>query len=198
MSKISLGVLLLLVWLLLWGEVSVANVGGGVAVIALLYLIFPIRRPNLPRTYLHPVASVHLLGYVAVQVVWSSVLLAREIVTPRAHTRSRILTVPMRTSSQALLTVIADLTALTPGTMTVAVSSEPPCVTLHALLVKGSPDAVASLRRIEELTVRAFGTRDDYVALDEVVERDLPPVIDDRDPTHRDTHDVDPSQGGHP
>jgi multicomponent Na+:H+ antiporter subunit E len=186
MSKVTFGVLLLIGWLLLWGEASVANVVGGIAVITLLFILFPSRRRLLPLGLAHPVGIGRLAGYFVVQVVVSTVLLAREILVPHSHTRSCILTVPMRTPSQPLLTLIADLTALTPGTMTVAVSDEPPCITMHVLVVKGTADPVAALYDLEDHCVLAFGTREEYEHLRAIDLASLPPVTDVPDPTHQD------------
>lgn len=158
MSRAVLGLLLVVSWILLWGGLTVANVVSGTLVVLLLYLVFPSTRPAWPRTVIHPGAFVRLLGYFVVQLVVSTLLIAREVLTPRSSLQSRVIDVDMRTSSRSLLTLITSMVALTPGTMAVAVRSEPPLITVHALVL-GDPQQVAEqLWRLEELCVRAFGT----------------------------------------
>lgn len=160
MSRATLGVLLLGLWLLLWGSASPANVLSGVAAITLLYLVFPSARPVAPRTFLSPVGLARLLGYFVKQVVISNLLLAREIASPRSRLRAHILEVPMRTTSRPFLTLVANITALTPGTMAVSARAEPPTITVHALVLSDVDAVARALWQLEERCVRAFGTAD--------------------------------------
>lgn len=158
MSRITLGLLLLGMWLLLWGELSVGNVASGVLVIALLYLVFPSTRPLAPRTLLHPGAFARLVGYFLVQLVASNLLVAREVVSRRSRLRAHIVSVPMRTSSPGILTLVTNITALTPGVVATAVETSPPTITVHALVLRDVDEVNEDLWRVEELCVRAFGT----------------------------------------
>lgn len=158
MSRLVLGALLVGVWILLWGDARPGNVIAGIAVVALLYVVFPSTRPMAPSTILHPGATVLLLLYVARQLVVSNLLLAREIVSPRARLRTKVVEVPMRTSSGPFLTLITNITALTPGAMTVDASADPPVITLHTIELGTRETATQELHRLEELCVRAFGT----------------------------------------
>lgn len=166
MSRAVLGVMLVAMWALLWGGFTVANVFSGALVVVGLYLLFPSTRPIWPRTVLHPGAVARLVVYFVVQLVTSTVLIAREVLSRQSHLRSQILEIDMRTSSQGLLTLITSIVALTPGTMAVAVRSRPPLVTIHALVLGDPIEVAESIWELEELCVRAFGTPEAIAELD--------------------------------
>ena len=67
MSVLARVVLLMALWLLAWGEVSVTNLVSGAAVITVLLLAFPAGATTRVRMNLPAVAR--LAGYVSVQLV---------------------------------------------------------------------------------------------------------------------------------
>jgi multicomponent Na+:H+ antiporter subunit E len=162
----GLGVWLVAIWLLLWNDLSVANVVSGVAVaVAVLSL------SRLPKSYCvgsesgdRPRVSIpHLIyfgGYVLVKLVQANLVLAWEIVTPwRDRIHTGIVAVPLRTSSDLAMTVVANVITLTPGTVTVEAKGTPPVLYVHVLHLDDIERVKAELLHLEELSVRAFGSR---------------------------------------
>jgi len=168
MSRLVLGSLLLTMWLLLWGDLSVANITSGVLVVTVLFLVFPSRRPIIVQRAWHPLTVARLLGHVAVEMAVSNVVLARQIVRPRTQLESHLIEIEMAAKSESILTLIANITALTPGTMTVDASLDPPTIVLHAFVVHDVDSVVRETWHLEDLCVRAFGTDDDRSRLAEV------------------------------
>ncbi|MGA0815636.1 MAG: Na+/H+ antiporter subunit E, partial [Ilumatobacteraceae bacterium] len=78
---------LLLLWIALWGEVSVANVLSGVLVVAIVSWLFAHDRPR--RYVMRPVPALRLLLHVLVSLVGSSVRVVFAVLFP---TRERIAT----------------------------------------------------------------------------------------------------------
>ena len=162
----GLGVWLVAIWLLLWNDLSVANVLSGVAVaVAVLSL------SRLPKSYCvgsesgdRPRVSIpHLIyfgGYVLVKLVQANLVLAWEIVTPwRDRIHTGIVAVPLRTSSDLAMTVVANVITLTPGTVTIEAKGTPPVLYVHVLHLDDIERVKAELLHLEELSVRAFGSR---------------------------------------
>jgi multicomponent Na+:H+ antiporter subunit E len=162
----GLGVWLVAIWLLLWNDLSVANVVSGVAVaVAVLSL------SRLPKSYCvgsesgdRPRVSIpHLIyfgGYVLVKLVQANLVLAWEIVTPwRDRIHTGIVAVPLRTSSDLAMTVVANVITLTPGTVTIEAKGTPPVLYVHVLHLDDIERVKAELLHLEELSVRAFGSR---------------------------------------
>jgi multicomponent Na+:H+ antiporter subunit E len=154
------GVLLGL-WLLAWGEVSVANVVSGVVLIAVLLLAFPSARRSGPRVRVHPIALVRLAGYVLAQLTVSNVLVAREIMSRRSRVRTGVVGYRVHRPSDLTLTLMANIVALAPGTMPVDVTDDPPVLYVHFLLLSDVDAARRTMARLEQLIVAAIETRPD-------------------------------------
>jgi multicomponent Na+:H+ antiporter subunit E len=154
------GVLLGL-WLLAWGEVSVANVVSGVVLIAVLLAAFPSARRSGPRVRVHPIALVRLGGYVLAQLTVSNVLVAREIVSRRSRVRTGVVAYRVQQPSDLTLTLMANIVALAPGTMPVDVTDDPPVLYVHFLLLSDVDAARRTMARLEQLIVAAIETRPD-------------------------------------
>lgn len=165
MSRLTIGLFLLAIWLLMWGELSVANVIGGVAVVVGLFLVFPTDRPLLPTRRLHPVALAHLLGYFLVELVLANVSVTRSVLGRASSTNAAMVEVDLCSDDPGMITLISTMTALTPGSIIVEVHHSPPSVRVHAF-GHGDPTRVAvTIRRLEELCIRAVGDRVQRAAL---------------------------------
>lgn len=151
--------LLVAIWLLAWGEVSVANVVTGLVIAAGLLVLFPptvgVGSPG--SRPLRPIAFVRLLAYVLVQLVTANVVVAREILRRRAEIHSGVIAHPVPGASDRVLTVIANIIALSPGTMTVDVTHDPAVVHVHFLLLEDEAGAHRSIDRLAVLVTAAFG-----------------------------------------
>ena len=152
------GALLVAFWLLAWGEVSVANVASGLVVATILLVAFPPHRRS--GTGVSPLGVARLVLYVLVQLVPSNVLVAREIVCRRSRIRTGVLAYHLQDPSEEVLSLMAHVIALTPGTMTVEATREPAVLYVHFLLLDDLDLARTTVARLERLAVAALG-RDD-------------------------------------
>jgi multicomponent Na+:H+ antiporter subunit E len=167
-------VFLTTIWVLLWGSLSVANVLSGVAVALVLLAVSPLagsRSQNgAHRAPAGVVVGSRLLGWLRLlarivgQLIVSNAVIAREIVTPGSRIRTGIVACPLHTDSEHVVTFMANVLALTPGTMPVHVQVNPPVIYVHVLHL-AHPDATRrSIARLEALAVRAFGASPAEVA----------------------------------
>jgi multicomponent Na+:H+ antiporter subunit E len=149
--------LLIIFWMLAWGHVSVANAASGIVVAAGLLLAFPPHRRTVPGRSISPVGTARLVLYVLGQLVPSNVLVAREVLSRRSRIRTGVLAYPLEQRSDAVLSLMAHVIALTPGTMTVEATSDPPVLYVHFLLLDDLAEARRTLARLERLAVAALG-----------------------------------------
>jgi multicomponent Na+:H+ antiporter subunit E len=140
-------------WLLLWGDLSLANVLSGMVLIAGLLLVFPTGRPDVGSLPIRPIAVARFVVAVVVDLLHSNLVLARTVLGPRVHTVSGVIAVPMGDSSPAMLAFVAGLLALSPGTMAVAVAERPATIYVHVLHLR---DTERSRREIQALAARAI------------------------------------------
>jgi multicomponent Na+:H+ antiporter subunit E len=154
----SIAVVLLGLWLLAWGEVTLGNVASGLLLIVVLGLVFPgdARRPE--RVRVHPVALVRLAAYVAGQMAVSTLLVAREILSRESRVRIGVVGHRLQEPSDLTLTLMANILALSPGTMPVDVSSDPPVLHVHFLLLSDVEAARRTIARLEARVVAAVRT----------------------------------------
>ena len=160
----GVGLWLVVLWLLLWNDLSVGNViaGGLVAVVVLASAHLPrlngVGQSDGQRVRLAPLALLYFLGYVIVKLVQSNLVLAWEIITPRNNINTGIVAVPLRTESELAMLVVANVVTLTPGTVTIEVTGSPAVIYVNVLHLHDIEDVRRDLLRLEELSVRAFGS----------------------------------------
>lgn len=154
---------LTVLWVLLWGSLSLANVASGLlaAVVVLTIARLPrIRKvEHDQRAVINPIATIWLIVVVLYKLIEANLVLAWEIVTPRDKIHSGVIAVPMRTESETSMMIVANVITLTPGTVTVDVIGSPPVVYVHVLHLREIEQVRADLLHLEALTVRAFGSR---------------------------------------
>jgi multicomponent Na+:H+ antiporter subunit E len=158
---------LVLVWNLLWGTWSWANLLSGIAVALAVTLLVPLP-PVVGGARLRPGALLAFLGYFVVDLVSSAALVAWQTVRPRGIDRSAIIRVQLRTDSDLLLTILSESLTLVPGSMVIDLDRERRTISLHVLHVRDESDVERQRRSVlaqEERVVRAFGAPADIEAL---------------------------------
>jgi multicomponent Na+:H+ antiporter subunit E len=175
--QLPLLVWLVLVWNLLWGTWSWANLVSGVVVALAVTVLLPLP-PVVGGARLRPLALLRFLGHFLADLAGSGALVAWQTVRPRGIDRSAIITVQLRTDSDLLLTILTESLTLVPGSMVIDLDRERRILGLHILHVEGEDDVErqrAAVLAEEERVVRAFGSPDDIAALS------LPPREDAAD-----------------
>lgn len=116
--SIASAIWLMVVWVLLWGDLSVANLLAGAAIAVAVGLVF--RMPAVEFA-----GRVHLvsLGYLLIRFVADLVVASAQVValalTPGREPRSAVIGVQLRSHSELYLTLTAELTSLVPGSIVV-------------------------------------------------------------------------------
>jgi multicomponent Na+:H+ antiporter subunit E len=149
---------LMLVWVLLWGRLSAANVLGGLAIAMVITVLLPL--PAVPiEGRLHPLSLLRLVVVVAYQLVLSSVQVAWLAVKPGPPLLSAVLRVRLAIKSDLVLALAVNIMSLIPGSIVLEVDQERRLVYVHVIDV-GNEKAVARFYRqveqIERLLVAAF------------------------------------------
>lgn len=166
MNRLATGAWLLVIWLLLWGVLTAANVAAGAVVASVLLAAFPARR-GAPGVRMRPVHALRFLVWFSYKLVEANVVLAWEIVTPRNRIREGIVAVPVRGCSPGLVTIIANSISLTPGTVTIEVDPGGDRLFVHVLHLREVEKVRQDLLKFVALAIVAFGTPEAVVALQE-------------------------------
>ncbi len=149
---------LVLVWVLLWGNASVANIIGGLIVALLITLLLPL--PVVPvEGRVHPVSLLRLLFVVAYELVLSSLQVAWLAIKPGPPPRSAVLRARLAIKSDLVLALAVNIITLIPGSMVLEIDQERRLVYVHVIDV-GSEKAVArfyrQIEQMERLLVATF------------------------------------------
>ena len=160
MRPVGAVIALAVLWVLLWGTASPANVLSGLLVAVLLVLIVPgLRRPRgAPRVRLRPIAIARLVGYMLVTTVRSNVELARDVLSPASRRHTAVVGVPLPACSDELLTLISNLLAISPGTMPIEIRWDPVVLYIHVLRLTDVEDVRRQVLHLTDLAVNAFGS----------------------------------------
>ena len=156
---------LTLVWVALWGDVSWANVLGGLAVAVLVTLVFPLP-PVRMRIRVRPLWLLWLGVRFVGDVVVASLQVAWLTVTLRRDPRNAIIAVPLRTDSELVLTLVGEMTSLVPGSVVVEVRRTTRTLYLHVLDVRDEAGIERMRRRtldLERRVVLALGAETSQV-----------------------------------
>lgn len=136
---------LTLVWVLLWGTFSWANLLGGIVVALAVLLLFPLPAVSSDGG-LRPLGVLRVVLDVARDLAVSSVQVAWQSVRPGPPLRSSIVAVEVPDDSEMLMALLTEGLSLVPGSVVVEVSAAERTLWAHVL---GADDeaAVARFRR---------------------------------------------------
>ena len=150
---------LTLVWVALWGDLSAANVLGGLLVALVVCLVFP-----LPRLRMHlqvrPLRLGWLILHFLADVVVASAQVTWTTLQFRRHPRNAVIEVDLRTRSDFVLTIVAEMVSLVPGSLVVEARRSTHTLFLHVLDAQdqaGVDKMRSQVFSLERRIDRAFG-----------------------------------------
>ena len=166
LGRVVFAAWLVLVWVLLWGGLTLANVVGGVLVAGLLLLVVP--RPAVAdaapgdgdRPVIRPVAALSLAAWFSWKLVSANVTVAIAALRPPATSgiRTAIVAVALPGCPPGIVTLVANIITLTPGTLTMEVDAGSPVVYVHELTYTSRAAVRADVYEVERRVVAAFGS----------------------------------------
>lgn len=155
---------LILVWILLWGTFSAANVLSGLLVALVITLLLPL--PAVPvEGRVHPLSLLRLLVTVGYYLVLSSVQIAFLAMRPGPPPLSAVLRAHLAVKSDLVLALAVNIFNLIPGSIVLEIDQSRRMLYMHVIDV-GNERAVArfyaQVSQVERLLVRAFERENDW------------------------------------
>jgi len=182
LRQLPLLVALVVLWMLLWNQLTVLAFVSGLVVAIVVVRVFPLP-PVLLGGRFHVGWALLLLGRLAFDIGRASLQVSWQAVSPRGMRGAAIVAVPLRSRSDLLMTLTAVAVSLVPGSLVVEADRERSILYLHAIGIDSVGDVDAARRgvlAVETRMVRALGGRAD-------VERLSQPVVMDPGTTGRAT-----------
>lgn len=146
-------VVLVVLWVALWGEISGANILTGLLFSGALVLAFP--GPRYSRHSIRFLPAMSFFAYMLRSIVMSSWSVILSIVAPNEQRRhAEIIRVQLRSSSELVRAVTSNTISLTPGTVVVAVDPESSMVDIHVLGFSNTQEFHDSIYAHEERVMK--------------------------------------------
>ncbi|MBA2695043.1 MAG: Na+/H+ antiporter subunit E [Actinobacteria bacterium] len=134
------GLWLTVVWVLLWGNVSVANVVAGALLAVFILSVFPL--PSLAvGVTVRPVALTVLLVRFFADMTIASAQVAWLALRPGRTARGLVVDLHLRGRNELFQTITAEMVALVPGSIVIDLDSATGTLTLHVLDVRTRQEA---------------------------------------------------------
>lgn len=130
---------LTVVWVLLWGNLSVANVASGLAVSLVVETVFPLP-PIVFGGRIRPIGLLKLIWWWAADLVVASVQVVGQALRVGEHPRNAVIEVDLYSRSDLYLTLTAELVTLIPGSVVIEARRSTGTLFLHVLGVRGDAD----------------------------------------------------------
>ncbi|QIX25330.1 Na+/H+ antiporter subunit E [Nocardioides sp. JQ2195] len=150
---------LTLVWLMLWRDFSLGNALFGFIVAVIVCVVFPLPRLRM-NLHVRPIPLLWLVVKFLADVVVSSLQVAVATLRSTKNLRNAVIEVDLRSSSDFVLTVVAEMTCLIPGSLAVEARRSTHTLFFHAFDVKDVDGVEKFRQRVldqERRVVRAFG-----------------------------------------
>ena len=150
---------LTVVWVVLWGDISIANILSGAALAVVICLVFPLPPVHM-KLRVRPLRLLWLVVRFLMDVVVASVEVAWKVLTLRRPPENAVIEVNLRTPSDFVLTIVGELTSLVPGSVVVEARRSSHTLFLHVLDARDEA-GVEKMREatyaLERRVVLAFG-----------------------------------------
>lgn len=148
---------LIIVWMLLWRDVSIGSLIGGAAV---TYGIELTRRSVASPRPVRLGALARFAAYYLAALIRTNARVAWEVATPlQDDIDEAIVGIPLTVDSPQAALLVANAVTFTPGTLTVELSGEPLTLYAHVLHFEGEARLQLEINRLERLADAIFARR---------------------------------------
>ena len=162
-QQLPLLVALVVLWMLLWGQISWLSLVSGVLVALLVVRLFFLPPVELSGRF-NPFWFVVFLGRFVADLVVASFQVAFQALRPRGVTGNAVVAVDLVTRSDLVMTLTSIVISIIPGSIVVEVDRQDSVLYLHGLNVRSAEEAQrlrAKVLSVERSLVRSLGSRQD-------------------------------------
>lgn len=149
MSAFAWNILLALIWIAVSGDFSGSGLLTG---FVLGYVILGLTLREVPAfaAYMRRVPKIFLFaGYFLRELIRSNLRVAWDVVTPTHYMKPAVIAVPLDAKTDGEIALVANLISLTPGTLTLDVSSDRRVLYIHVMYLDDLDQVRADIKRFE-------------------------------------------------
>lgn len=159
MKRLARVLFLTTIWVLFWGELSLANALSGVCLSLLLITLAPdTSTAAAPNSKVRLVPIARLVALLLAQLLRSNMQVLHKILQRQARLRSAVVVCPLQVPSDRMMTFLANVMSLSPDTIPIALHTEPARIVLHVFDLDEPSVVRDEVALLERRAVEAFGT----------------------------------------
>lgn len=156
---------LVVIWLMLWGNISVQSVLIGIIIALGIQLAFPL--PVIPEVgRIRPLGVLKLIMWTLGGLVTASIELATQILAFKRPIKHAVICVNLRTKTDFITALTSELVTLVPGSVVVdSIAGE---LVVHVFRADSPEDIDSARRQVlaqEALVIGAFGSAEERALL---------------------------------
>jgi multicomponent Na+:H+ antiporter subunit E len=143
---LMLNIILMFVWVALTGSFQIANYLFG---FALSFIIMWVTRIGDSGSRKYFVALPRFIGFILFflwELLKANIHVAYEVMTPKLNMKPGIIKVPLDAKTDLEITILANLISLTPGTLSIDVSTDRKVLYVHAMHVTDKEKFILSIK----------------------------------------------------
>jgi multicomponent Na+:H+ antiporter subunit E len=148
MSNLLLNLFLGLIWCAATGEFSLLNLSIGFG-LGYLILLFMHRHHGATSYVWHVPRALRFAAFFIGQLLLANLRVAYDIVTPRHLMKPGVISIPLDAKTDPEIVLLANLITLTPGSVTLDLSSDRRTLYVHVMYLDGG-DVETTRRRIKD------------------------------------------------
>jgi len=134
LNKLLLNILLALAWMFLTGDLDFMNFFEGFVIGFLILWVSKYASESSRYIYKIP-KVISFVAYFIYELIIANIKVAFDVVTPRHRMTPSIIAVPLTAEKDYEITILANLITLTPGTLSLDVSTDKKVLYVHSMYV---------------------------------------------------------------
>lgn len=140
-----LNILLTIVWVALTGNMEVSNfIFGFVITFIILYII---SNKKARKGYFSRIPNIIIfIGYFIVELIKANLQVAFDVVTPKNYMKPGIVGIPLDAKTDLEITLLANIITLTPGTLSLDVSTDKKVLYVHSMYIDDPEDFIIDIK----------------------------------------------------
>ncbi len=144
-NTFTINILLTIIWVALTGDKEVSNfIFGFLLTYSILYLIsgkktrkgYFLRVPNI----------IIFIGYFIIELIKANLQVAYDVITPKNYMKPGIVGVPLDAKTDLEITLLANIITLTPGTLSLDVSTDKKTLYVHSMYIDDPEDFIIDIK----------------------------------------------------
>lgn len=130
-----INLILTIVWAGLFGTFDLPTLASGFLLSYFFLWVIHRGGGRPPAYFTKPPKIAAFLAYYLKELVVSNLIIARDILTPTHYMRPGVVAIPLRSSTDFEITLLANLITMTPGTLSLDISEDRKTLYVHAMYI---------------------------------------------------------------